>query len=125
MFEIDERSVIHVTRGDVGAIVISAPISEYTNHTFKAGDVLRLKVFEKNRCDNIVLKKDVSVDEDTEFVDMFLSRHDTKIGSLISKPVDYWYEVELNPETAPQTIIGYDKSGPKVLRLYPEGDDNV
>lgn len=48
---------------------------------------------------------------------------ETKIGEYISKPKEYWYEIELNPETYPQTIIGYDEDGPKVLILYPEGGD--
>lgn len=39
--------------------------------------------------------------------------------------MDYWYEVELNPETEAQTIIGYDEDGPKIFRLYPEGDDEA
>ena len=124
MFEIDERLVVHVTRGDVGAIVVSVPTSENTNYTFEVGDVIRFKVFEKGRCDNVVLEKDVIVDSETEFVDIVFTRSDTKIGPLINKPVDYWYEVEINPETSPQTIIGYDKTGPKVFRLYPEGDDS-
>lgn len=43
---------------------------------------------------------------------------------MVNKPTDFWYEVELNPDTAPQTIIGYDKeTGAKIFRLYPEGGD--
>jgi hypothetical protein len=37
--------------------------------------------------------------------------------------VDYWYEVELNPDEDCQTIVGYDEDGAKVLRLFPEGAD--
>jgi len=46
-----------------------------------------------------------------------------KIGDVINKPTDYWYEIEINPETKPQTIIGYDENGEKILKLYPEGSD--
>ena len=52
-----------------------------------------------------------------------LRREDTKIGDIIHKPVKYWYEVELNPDTEPQTIVGYDDDGPKIFTLYPEGAD--
>jgi hypothetical protein len=69
------------------------------------------------------LQKDFPVVEATENVDIFLSKEDTKFGEVISKPKDYWYEVELNPEDNPQTIIGYDEDGAKIFKLFPEGDD--
>ena len=50
-----------------------------------------------------------------------LNKEDTTIGDIINTPIDYWYEVQLNPETNPQTIIGYDENGAKIFRLYPEG----
>ena len=52
-----------------------------------------------------------------------LTEQDTRIGDVISKPVDYWYEVTLNPYTNPQTFIGYDEDGAKVFKLFPEGND--
>ena len=92
-------------------------------YTFRAGDVVRLKVFGKKDCENVVLDKSVTVFEDTTQVEMALYGEDTKFGDVISKPVDYWYEVELNPNTHPQTVVGYDEDGAKVLRLFPEGKD--
>lgn len=92
-----------------------------TLHQFQAGDVLRFKVTERKGCDQVVLSKDFIVESPTYKVDISLNREDTRIGEVISKPKDYWYEIELNPETVPQTIIGYDEQGPKVFRLYPEG----
>ena len=56
-------------------------------------------------------------------VEIYLTEEDTKIGEVISKPKDYWYEVELNPDEEPQTIIGYDEDGAKIFKLFPEGDD--
>ena len=47
------------------------------------------------------------------------------IGEVINKPTNYWYEIELNPNTQPQTIIGYDEDGEKLFVLYPEGSDTV
>lgn len=92
-----------------------------TRYQFQAGDVIRFKVMERKGCDNVVLSKDFVVEIATFEVNISLNREDTKIGEVISKPVDYWYEIELNPESVPQTIIGYDENGPKVFRLYPEG----
>lgn len=92
-------------------------------HTFNVGDIVRFKVYKKKDCGCIEIQKDVEVTEEATHVNIELESEDTKIGGLISKPVDYWYEVELNPETAPQTVIGYDDDGEKIFRLFPEGDD--
>lgn len=123
MFTINNDQSIYLTRGDVASIEIRAATSENEDFTFQIGDIVRFKVFEKNRCDHVVLEKDVAVEAETETVDIYLTTEDTRIGDLINKPKDYWYEVEINPETTPQTIIGYDVNGPKIFRLYPEGDD--
>lgn len=92
-------------------------------YTFQPGEVLRIKVFAKKNCENVVLQKDFPVTAVTQGVDIVLDGNDTKIGGVISKPTDYWYEVELNPYDNPQTIIGYDEEGPRLFRLYPEGKD--
>ena len=52
-----------------------------------------------------------------------MTGEDTKIGQVINKPIDYWYEIELNPEINPQTVIGYDNDGAKIFKLFPEGAD--
>lgn len=126
MFIVNNDCSINITRGDIGAIEVSMLTEEGTEHIFKKGDVVRFNVHERKRPDHVVILKDILVDEDTSVVVISLGRDDTKIGELISKPVNYWYEIELNPDTVPQTIIGYDEeSGPKIFRLFPEGDDKV
>lgn len=122
MFFIDSDKTIHLTRGDVAPIQVGA-MNEESTHIFVAGDVVRLNVYEKKKPENVVLQKDVEVQGEMESVDISLTREDTKIGSLISKPVDYWYEIELNPDTMPQTLVGYDDKGPKIFKLYPEGGE--
>ena len=122
MFLIDEDMTIHVTRGDV--VIFSVKAEENgKEYTFKAGDTLRINVFEKKSCENVVLQKDFQIEADTTSVDIVLTGKETRIGEVISKPTDYWYEVELNPETFPQTIIGYDDDGARVFKLYPEGQE--
>ena len=120
MFVIDDDLKIHITRGDAVIISVTADIGG-ENYEFKPDDVVRFKVFTKKDCEDVVLKKDTRVLETTAAVEISLESEDTKIGEVISKPVDYWYEVELNPETKPQTIIGYDENGAKIFKLYPEG----
>lgn len=122
MFKINADKSIFVTRGDAVTISIAASDGE-SPYTFVVGDIVRLKVFEKKACHCVVLQKDVQVAKASETVDIALSGGDTKFGELISKPTDYWYEVELNPDSQPQTIVGYDEDGAKVFRLYPEGGD--
>jgi hypothetical protein len=123
MFKINEDKSIYLTRGDIANITVSANTSAGTPYTFKKGDIVRFKVFKRRDCGCVELQKDTEVTEEKQEVNVFLSGSDTKIGELISKPTNYWYEVELNPDTAPQTIIGYDEDGEKVFRLYPEGSD--
>ena len=123
MFKV-EGTTIKVTRGDIGAINITTKNEDGTAYTFQTGDIVRFKVFKNKDCGCVELEKDITVLEETTEVNISLTKEDTKIGNLISKPVTYWYEVELNPETNPQTIIGYDDvEGAKLFILYPEGGD--
>lgn len=120
MFVISDDLTIHITRGDAAVLSVTADIGG-TGYEFKVGDVVRFKVFAKKNCEDVALIKDVKVTAATTAVEIAFTKKDTTIGEFISKPTDYWYEVELNPDTKPQTIIGYDENGAKVFKLYPEG----
>ena len=125
MFAINTDMSIHITRGDIGSIEIRAAKNENELYTFIPGDLVRFKVCQKKNHSYVVLVKDVLVETEADVVRIDLSRNDTKLGNIIDKPTVYWYEVELNPNTAPQTIIGYDVDGPKQFILYPEGGDET
>ena len=121
MFVIEDNS-IYITRGDVAFFSVASETDDGEAFKFHPGDVVRFKVYGKKNCENVVLSKDFGIEEETEEALIYLEEKDTKIGDVISKPVDYWYEVELNPYTDPQTIIGYDdEDGAKIFRLFPEG----
>lgn len=122
MFVVNDDLSIYVTRGDEVFFSVSAN-DNGEPFVFRAGDVVRFKVFGKKDAENVVLQKDFAVTDDTISVEVTLSGKDTKIGDTISKPVDYWYNVKVNPDTNPKTIIGYDEDGAKVFRLFPEGKD--
>lgn len=124
MFQVD-GTIISITRGDMGTVEVSATNPDGESYSFQQGDIVRFKVMQKKRCDVVVLQKDITVERESASVDILLTSQETRIGSIINKPIDYWYEVELNPETEAQTIIGYDEDGPKIFRLYPEGDVKV
>lgn len=123
MFIINDDNSIYVNRGDILFFSVSANDEDGTQHVFNQGDVLRIKVYGKKDAETVYLEKDFPVTEDTEEVAIYLSKEDTTIGEVISKPTDYWYEVELNPLSAPQTIIGYGEEGACLFRLFPEGAD--
>ena len=120
MFIVNDDKSIYVTRGD---IVVMSVVANFNGkpYTFMPGDLVRIKVSKKKKCTDVVLEKDFPVTKETQEVQIFLKGEETKFGDVISKPTDYWYEVELNPLTNPQTIIGYDEDGAKVFRLFPEG----
>lgn len=122
MFTLNDDLSIYVTRGDIVFFTVTAD-DDGVLHTFQAGDVLRIKVFGKKDAEDVVLQRDFPVTGDCTEVEIYLSGEDTKIGEVISKPKDYWYEIELNPDSKPQTIVGYDENGPAVFRLFPEGGD--
>ena len=122
MFSVNEDLSIYATRGDIVFFSVMAEDNGVA-HIFKPGDVLRMLVYAKKDVTNVVLQKDFSVEYATERVNICLEEKDTKIGENASKPVDYWYEIVLNPFTDPQTIIGYDEDGAKVFKLFPEGKD--
>lgn len=124
MFYINEDMSIYATRGDMVFFRVTAE-ENGSVYKFQAGDVVRFKVTEKKACEEVVLQKDFAVTEETEAVEVILTKQDTKIGDVISKPVDYWYEVELNPFSNPQTIIGYDEDGARIFKLFPEGMDEA
>lgn len=121
MFKVKDDLSIHITRGDIGILGITAKNEDNTDYIFQVGDIIRLGVFEKKKFSLIKLQKDVTVQEQGTEVQISLNKEDTTIGDIINIPVDYWYEIQLNPETNPQTIIGYDENGAKIFRLYPEG----
>lgn len=92
-------------------------------HAFKKDDVIRFRVFKADDVESVEIQKDVIIETETTHVDIELTKDLTKIGGYIDEPVDYWYEIEVNPDTKPQTVVGYDDVSAKIFRLYPEGGD--
>ena len=122
MFEILKNKTICLTRGDIAKIVFAPKIkSSGLPYTFKTGDVIRFTVTKQNDYSNVLIQKDIKIETAAESVVITLESEDTRFGKPINSPVDYWYEIELNPDTEPQTLIGHDKDGAKVFRLFPEG----
>lgn len=122
MFKI-ENNKISITRGDIAVIGLTIDAGDGTNYVFQPGDVVRFKVFAKNDVEDVKKQKDIKIVEETEELEFELTKEDTTIDDFINRPAEYWFEIELNPDTNPQTVIGYDEEGPKTFTLYPEGSE--
>lgn len=121
MFKIEKNKIL-VNRGDFGIIDFRIPIDKETDYTFEIGDVISFGVYPTNQYErNPLIYKEITIEEDgVTSVQIVLESEDTRIGPIINKPVQYWYEIQLNKE---QTVLGYDKNGPKIFMLYPEGSE--
>ena len=120
MFVVNEDKSVYVTRGDYCDIPVPGVVNGKA-YQFQKGDVLRFKATVAKDCNKVVIQREFVVDAAADSFTIHLNDDDTRIGEVISKPTNYWYEVELNPDEDCQTIIGYDDDGPKILRLFPEG----
>lgn len=122
MLVIDEDKNIHINRGDRGTIHFSVDKSDGTKYIFKPTDVVRFSVKEKYSDSMPLIRKDVIVDEESETVDITLSKADTTIGNLINRPKKYFYDIAINED---DTVVGYDnETGAKYFILYPEGSND-
>lgn len=125
MFTIDTAdNTISVTKGDILFFSVGArdKISG-ENYIFQPGDIVRISVYGKKNCEDVLLQKDFVVETPSEEVEIYLEEKETKIGGVINKAKVCWYEVVLNPDTKPQTIIGFSNEGEATFTLYPEGGD--
>jgi len=122
MFRINQNTKqINITRGDVGNIKVTSTYEDGTPYTFHTNDVVRLGIFTNGNYNNIILEKDIDVLTESTYVTIPLTAEDTTIGDIINTPVAYWYEIQLNPDDDPHTIVGHDEAGPKIFMIYPEG----
>lgn len=111
---------IRINRGDRLLIEFSID-NEEDKYTFKDGDKIKFSIYRKKELDKLpVLQKEFTPIVGSTSVDIDISGEDMKIGEMANKPIEYWYEIELNGDS---TIVGYDDEGAKKLILYPEGAD--
>lgn len=115
MIKVDEDgTTLLVTRGDIGSIRVKLKDEK----KFTVGQVVSLIVVKKRGyTDKPLLKKSVTITEESNTILIPLNEEDTKFDEEIDKKVDYWYNIVVNDN---QTLIGSDKDGEKIFRLYPE-----
>ena len=114
-----EGTIIKLNRGDTLNFNLTIKKEDGTYYTFESGDKITFSIYKKGKLnDKAVLLKEVNTTPGTTSVNIYCDSEATKIGDLINKPIDYWYEIELNDE---YTVLGYDDEGAKLFKLYPEG----
>lgn len=124
MFVVNGDNSIYCTRGDTARLYLKATDKVTGDeYTFQEDDVIRFSVYGKKDCKKVVLQKVFPTTPGTTEAIIELDKGETTIGGVISKPTDYWYDVELIGRGGTQTIIGYDDEGAKVFKLFPEGDE--
>lgn len=117
----EATKTIKVNRGDKLPISLTIPISEEENYLFKVGDKITFGVYEKKGYEKpAVILKEVTVEKETDTIDLSLTSEETKIGEIQNKTVEYWYEIQLNEN---ETIIGADDDGNKIFELWAEGSN--
>ena len=114
MFNIKDNT-LYFTRGDTVSLNLSIE-----GYMFQPEDKIAFRIYDKNRLNLKFLSEVVTiVEESAAMIKITLPSEATRIGKIVNKPVEYWYEVELNDS---QTVIGYDDNGPKIVVIYPEGE---
>lgn len=129
MLEIIDKN-IRITRGNVLPITVSADNDiDGNDYEFQIGDVIRFQIFDSKNVNKVFLKKDFKVEEVSTETMIEITAEEMKIGELKNKSVDYWYEIELNPDTDKTiTIVGYEldeegKPDPAIITILPEAGD--
>lgn len=118
-------TTIYCTRGDNGNTLgnnIEFGYEDVDGNPvdFSIGQKVIFKVFDPKNVQNVVIQKEINIEEVCSSITIPLTNEDTSFGNYINKPVKYNYEISID-DTG--TIIGYDEDGPKEFILLPEGGE--
>lgn len=129
MLEIIDKN-IRITRGNMLPITVTADNEiDENDYVFQIGDVIRFQIFDSKDVNQIYLKKDFEVTEEGTEKTIIITAEEMKIGEIKNRAAEYWYEIELNPDTdKTMTIVGYElneknKPNPAVITILPEAGD--
>ena len=105
-----EDKSLSINRGDRGTIRLKLK----DNKTFSVGDKIKFSIVNRRDYNDVVFQKEYTVTTEGNTFDLLLTKEDTTIGDIISKPVTYNYEIEYNGN---RTLLGYDEEGGKPFML--------
>lgn len=109
---IDNKNTLIHNRGDKGTLRIFSKIG-----SFKVDDELKFSIVTKGNYNDVVFQKIFKIPEECSEFFMSFTNEEMRIGPVISKKVEYYYEIELNDDT---TLIGSKRTGDSRFILYPE-----
>lgn len=115
MLKINSDKEIEINRGDRGTIKLIANTGK-----FEEGKKIKFSVVEKGNYNNVILQKEYTITEESQYAYITLTSEDTRIGDIISKKQEYWYEIEYDGDL---TLVGYDDDKQKKFILYPEAPE--
>lgn len=119
MLIIDNKTkTIFFNRGDEIDIILNGFVSEDGDkYKFKNGDKVTLKIYNKKKyTQEEVFKKVFTVEQETENIEINLTKKDTEFCIIANKPLTFEYEIILNDK---YTMLGYDSNGSKSLIVNP------
>lgn len=112
-----DNTEVSLNRGDQGKILVELeqngePI------TLLESDVVNMAIYSEENLDKDPLQKlNASINTEENVAEIIIEKNSTAFVPEDNMPFNYWYEVEWNGIV----IIGYDKEGPKIFRVYPNG----
>lgn len=112
MTEIDkETNQVYHQRGDK----LTYPVE----YDFKKYDTLTFAIYNTRKLDEkpIVFEK-FTIDKDCDSYTIEIDSETMKIGDMLNRKKDYWYEISLNDE---KTLVGFTDEKPAIFTLLPEG----
>ena len=122
---VDANMNITTVWGDWLPLTFNPTDKDGNPYKFQEGDVIRFKILKKKDCNCVELQKDFEPVAGSTSIDIDLLASEMEIGDIISKPVEYWYEMLLNPDTEYEiTLVGYKNvAGARTLTLMPKGGE--
>ena len=125
MIYADDDNNIHCTRGD-STETLDNPLEfcfedkDGNPFEFTAGQIAVFKVFNPKNVNEVVIQKEIEIEETCTSVFVPLTEEDTSFGDPINKPVTYAYEFSIDDNS---TLIGLDTDQQPKFILLPEGGD--
>lgn len=108
---------ISLNKGDSGIIKINIMEGE-ESLILEATDNISLMIYKEENLDKEPLKViKAMIDEENNVANITINEDTTSFVEEDNEPFNYWYQIEFNDNV----IIGYDKEGPKIFRVYPSG----
>ena len=119
MLSIDNKE-ISLSKGDRGVIQFDIT-QDGEPVTLETSDKVTMSIYSEENLDKEplqVLNAEINVDDN--IAEIPIIETSTDFVPEDNMPFNYWYQIEWNDNV----MIGYDKEGPKIFRVYPQGKEN-